>query len=327
MSSNEFSQMQYESGVTPHAMGLLVDSGDHKTFNTNAVLFSEDGVNAPVIRANGVLTGGLITPAFSGGDDLVDVSAMSINLNGVVTVVPATLDLAITRAASDVASISAVTLDASGTVVVVQGTDSADATTVETFGAAGGPPEIPVDSVALGQVRTTTDTAAPLTGTEVVQVVGTHTERADFPIPETDNFKATVNFTSPLILSHTGGVSKRVYASYADPIFTTQKFGNDFVPAETSNAVTSTQVYDATIGTSTSTLGQGSFTAELKNGITDDIIARKNRNLFFKYIQDKTKTPHILTQGKLGLSRTFGATENPKVSVTISAAQASVEVA
>jgi len=323
--SNENSKLEIETGVTPYPIQTLTDSGDAKTFTSNAVLFSEDGINAPVIRPNGLLTGGVASIAASGSNNVIDLAALTMNLNGVVTSVTAGVDVAVTRASTDVASISSITINSSGVVTVIKGVDSTNATLSETRGAAGGPAFIPVGSVEIAQVRTTTNVAGVFTMTEIFQTVGTHLEKADFPVFTVDNFNATVAFNTPLPLSHTGSVAKAVYASYADPIFAEQNFANDFVPAENSHSVTSEQVYGATVGTSATTLGQGSFTAILKDGITDTLIGLKNKTLFFKYSQDRTKAPHILSQGKLGLARTFNASDNPKVSCTISADAESIE--
>lgn len=323
--SNENSRLDYESGVTPFAMEILTDSGDRKKFTSNAALFSETTGNAPDIKPNGVLTGGLGVPAVSLTNNAVDVAALTCNLNGVETSVSASLDEAITRAATDVASITSVTVDQAGAVVVVIGTDSADATFSETRAAAGGPPLIPVDSIELFQVRTTTNVAAPIVAAEIFQVIGTHFEKADFPGFTADNFNAEVNFDATLPAIHTGVIAKAVHASYADPIFTEQAFANDFIPADNANSVSSEQVYGATVASASSSLGQGSFTAILKNGITDGIVGRKGENLFFRYLQDKFKTANILTQGKFGIARTFNAADNPKVACTITATEQSVE--
>jgi hypothetical protein len=323
--SNENSMMMYESGVTPFAMGALTDASDHKTFNSSALLFSDSPGNSPVIRPNGVLTGGNVTTASPATNNAVDVAALTCNLAGVETTVAAGLATAIARAATNVASISSVTVTSAGAIAVIKGTDSATTAFSETRGAAGGPPFIPVGSIELAQVRTTSNVAAAIKASEILQVPGTHKERADFPVYDIKYSQGKVVFNSALVLSHTGNLPKAVYASYAEPIFQEQTYGNDFTPAETSNSVSSTQVYGATIGASTSSLSQGSFTAILKDGITDDIITRKGQTLWFKYLQDRTKAPHILTQGKLGLSRVFAASDNPKVTCTISATTESVE--
>lgn len=326
--SNENSQLKYESGVTPYPMEALTDSGDKKTFNSQAALFSESIGNSPIIKPNGVLTGGVITPAVSGTDNLIDVAALSLNLNGVETSVSASLDLSMTRPATAVAKVLSIQVNAAGTIVVVAGTDSVDANVIETRGVGAGQiPYILTDSVEIGQIRLSSNTVAAILVSEVFQVVGTHLEKADFPTYEADNFTATVAFNSTLPASHTGDIVKAVHASYADPVFTEQNFANDFVPSENSHSVSSEQVYGATVGTSSSSLGQGSFTAILKDGITDALVSLKNQNLFFKYFQDKFKAPHIITQGKLGLSRTFGASDNPKVSATISSSVESIEKA
>ena len=326
--SNENAKLQYESGVTPYAMEALTDSGDRKTFDSNAALFSETEGNSPNVRPNGVLTGGVVTVAVSGSDDVVDVAALSLNLNGVETSVSAGLDTAITRPATAVAKVNSIQINAAGSISVVAGTDSTDANVIETRGTGAGQiPYILADSIEIAQVRFTSNTAAPVLAAEIFATIGTHLEKADFPVFDTNNFLAQVIFDATLPASHTGDVPKAVHASYADPIFTEQPFANDFVPSENSHSVSSEQVYNATVGTSSSSLGQGSFTAILKNGITDNIVSRKNENLFFKFHQDKSKAPHILTQGKLGVARTFNASDNPKAALTISSTVESVEKA
>ena len=316
--SNENSKLEYESGVTPTAMSALTDSGDRKTFTSAAALFSESTGNAAVIKPDGLLTGGGVSAAVSGSDNVIDVAALSCNLAGVETSVSAGLDTAITRAATNVASVSSITITSGGAIAVVIGADSTDTTFSEVRGAAGAPPYIPVGSIEIAQVRTTTNVAGVISASEIFQTIGTHLEKADFPVYEVDNFTGSITFNSTLPAIHTGDLAKGIFASYAQPVFTEQNFSNDFVPSETSHSVSSEQVYGATVGSSSSSLGQGSFTAILKDGITDGIIGLKNENLFFRYYQDKYKAPHILTQGKLGLSRTFGAADNPKVSCTIS---------
>jgi len=325
--SNENSKLEYESGVTPTAMSALTDSGDRKTFTSDASLFSESSGNSSVIKPDGLLTGGVASAAVSGTDDVIDIAALSCNLAGVETAVSAELDTAIVRASTDVASVSSITITSAGAIAVVIGTDSADTTIVETRGVAGGPPLILVGSIEIAQVRTTTNLPGAITAAEIFQTIGTHLEKADFPVYEVDNFSGEVTFNTTLPDIHTGNVGKGVFASYAEPIFTEQNYANDFVPSETSHSVSSEQVYGATVGSSSSSLGQGSFTAILSDGITDSIIGLKNENLFFRYYQDKYKSPHILTQGKLGIGRTFGAADNPKVACTISSTVESSEYA
>lgn len=316
--SNENSRVDYESGVTPFAMSALTDSGDHTLFSSSASLFSESIGNAPDVRPDGLLTGGVVSVAAAGGNNNVDVAALTCYLAGVLTSVAAAADKAITRPATAVSKVNSITINSSGVVTVIAGTDGATTAFSETRGGVGGPPFVPVGSIEIAQVRVTSNTAAAITAAQIFQTIGTHREKSDFPVLTVDNATGTVSFSQALPAIHTGSLAKGIYASYAEPIFTEQPYANDFVPAETSHSTSSTQVYGATVGSSSSTIGQGSFTAILKDGITDDILGRKNDTLWFRYYQDKFKTAHILTQGKLGLSRTFGAADNPKVSCTIS---------
>ena len=317
-------KLDYEAGQNSVAMSALTDSGDATTFTSAASQWSQRSGFAPVIRPNGIVTGGTVTPGAS--SDQVSVSALSVNLNGVVTsVVGATVS--ITRAATDVAKVISITVNSSGSLVEVEGTDSADTTLVDTRGAAGGPPLIPVDSVEVAQVRVTTNTSAVLLASEIFAVVGLHTERADFPIYNVDYGSGEITFTSALPLIHTGGVAKAVQASYAGPIFAEVALASDFVPPETSHSVTSTQVYNNTIGSTSDTLNQGSFTAYLDTGVDDALVTLKNEVLWFRFYSDRFKTGYILTQGKLGIARTFPAGDSIQASCTISAESAAIEVA
>lgn len=324
MSSNENSRMEYESGITPFAMSALTDSGDSKKFNATASQFSQSPGNAPVIRPNGILTGGAAVPGTA--DDTVDIAASTVNLNGVIVTVPSAT-LTIPRAASDVASVASITVTAGGAYVLVAGVDSADTTFSEVRGDPGAPELIPIDSVEISQVRVTTDTSAKIAASEIFAVPGTHCEHSGFPIATADNATGSVSFDVKLPAIHVGDVPKAVFASYAEPVYTEQRFSNDFVPAETTHTTTSIQVYSDTIGSSTQALNQASFTAILNDGITDPILARKNETLWFRYFQDRLKSANILTQGKLGISRTFGAADNPTVTCTISPDFASIDKA
>lgn len=322
--SNANSAVYHESGVTPFAMSALTDSGNHKIFNSSTDLFSGSTGNSPDVRPNGVITGGAVTVAASAVDNGVDVAALTCYLAGEKTAVSVATDKTITRPATNVSKVNSITVNSAGTIAVVAGTDGTTAAFSEARGAAGGPPLIPIGSIEIAQVRVTASTAAPITGAQIFQAVGTHLERYDYPNFDTDNATGTVVFDVALPLIHTGSVAKAVYASYAEPIFTKQSFANDFVPAETTHSTSSTKVYGGLVGTSSESLGQGSFTAILKDGITDPLLAAANDVRWIKYYQDANKQPYVLTQGKIGVSRSFGAADHPKVKVTISAQTASV---
>jgi len=325
MANAENAKLQYEAGQTSYAVSALTDSGDATTFDSSAALFSKKSGYAPDVRPNGLITGGAVIPAVSGTNDLIDVAALTCYLAGVKTPVAADTDVAITRAVTtDTHNITSITVTSAGAIAAVSGTDGTAFS--ETRGAAGGPPFIPVGSIEIAQVRTTSNTAAPITSDEIFAVVGIHQERYDYPIFDIDYANAEVGFASALPLIHTGSLPKAVYASYAAPVFADVSLASDFVPAETSHSVSSTQVYGSTIGSSSSSLGQASFTAYLNDGVGDALVGLKNETLWFKFFPDRYKAPYILTQGKLGISRTFPAGDNVQAACTISAESESVEV-
>lgn len=324
MPTAENAKLQYEAGQSSTSMTLLTNSGDETTFTSAATLWSRRSGFAPVVRPNGLLTGGVITPHAS-DNDKVNVAALTLNLNGVVTTVNAGTATITRGASSDTHSITSITINSSGAIAAVAGTDHTAFS--ETRGAAGGPPLIAVDSVEIGQVRTTSVSAALVTSAEVFQVVGTHQERADFPLFNVNYGSGSVTFLSTLPEIHTGPVPKRVYASYAAPIFSDVQLASDFVPPETSHSVTSTQVYGTTLGSSSSTLNQGTFTAYLQNGVSDALVTLKNQELWFRFYPDRYAASYILAQGKLGIARTFPAGDNMAAACTISASAAASEVA
>jgi hypothetical protein len=337
MATAENAKLQYEAGQNSTAMTLLTNSGDNLTFTSAASLWSGRSGYTPVVRPNGLLTGGTVTPDASAANNVVDVAALTCNLNGVVTAVSAG-EGTITRPASAVSKVCSITINASGAIAVVAGTDGATTAFSETRAAAGGPPLIPVDSIEIAQVRVTSNTAAPITAAQIFQVVGTHTERADFPLydvnygPTIDGGVQTkaggsVTMYDTLPLIHTGPTAKRVYASYSSPIFADISLASDFVPPETTHSVTSTQVYGATLGSTASTLGQGTFTAYLQDGVTDALVTLKNATLWFKFFPDRYASPFILCNGKLGVGRAFPAGDAITSACTISASKSATESA
>ena len=324
MSTAENAKLQYEAGQNAVAMSALTNSGDETTFTSTATLWSGKSGYAPVVRPNGLLTGGAVS--VHADNDKVTVAALTCNLQGVVTSVSAGTGT-ITRPASDKAKVCSITINAAGSIAVVAGTDGAGTTFSETRAATGGPPLIPVDSIEIAQVRVTTSAAGAVAASEIYQVVGLHTERADFPLWDVNYDAGSVTFLSALPEIHTGVIQKKVYASYASPIFADVALASDFVPPETSHSVTSTQVYGTTLGSTASTLGQGTFTAYLTDGVADPLVTLKNQNLWFKFYPDRYASAYLLAQGKLGISRTFPAGDNIQAACTISAASAAVEVA
>jgi hypothetical protein len=327
MPTAENAKLEYEGGQSSTAMAALTDSGDRTTFTSGATLWSRRSGNAPIIRPNGLLTGGAITVATAAGADDVDVAALTCNLNGVVTSVSSAADVEITRPSTAVAKVNSITVNASGSVVVVAGADGSDSTFSETRGANGGPPFIPVDSIEIGQVRVTSDTAAAIVASEIFTVPGLHVEQAINPGFTINYNGGSVSFLAALPAVHTGGVAKKVYASYASPIFAEVSLATDFVPAETSHTTNSQQIYGRVLGSSTATLNAGSFTAYLEDGVADPLVTLKNEQLWFRFYPDRFASPYVLVQGKLGVARSFPADDNITAECTISAESDSVEVA
>ncbi len=303
-------------------MSALTDSGDHTTYTSAATLWSRRSGYTPVIRPNGLLTGGAVSTHAS--NDTVTVAAMTLNLNGVVTTVNAGTATITRGVSTDTHNITSITINSSGVITAVAGTDHTAFS--ETRGATGGPPLIPTTSVEIAQVRTTTTSAAAVATSEIFQVVGLHTERADYPLYEVDYSSGSITFYDDLPLIHTGPVPKAVLASYSAPIFAEVPLASDFVPPETTHSVTSTQVYNATIGSTSSTLNQGSFTAYLQNGVSDPMVTLKNENLWFRFYPDRYQSSYMLCQGKLGIARTFPAGDSIQAACTISADEAVTEV-
>lgn len=323
MATAENAKLDYEAGQNAVTMTLLTDSGDRTTFTSAATLWSQRNGFTPVVRPNGLLTGGAVTT--NATDDTVSVAALTLNLNGVVTTVNAGTATISRGATTNICRITSITINSSGSIAAVAGT--AHTAFSETRAASGGPPLIPVDSVEIAQVRVGATAAAVVASAEIFQVPGLHTERADFPLFTINYASGSVTMLAELPASHTGPVAKRVYASYASPIFAQVSLASDFVPPENSHSVTSTQIYGTTLGATSTTLGQGTFTAFLESGVTDALVTLKDNVLWFRFYPDRYKSPYILCQGKLGISRTFPAGDNIQAACTINAASAASEVA
>tara|TARA_R110001583_G_scaffold25218_10_gene91476 strand:+ start:1246 stop:2283 length:1038 start_codon:yes stop_codon:yes gene_type:complete len=316
MANAENAKIQYEGGQNQSALAALSDSGDATTFESGAELWSRRSGFEPVIRPDGLINGAAIVPGAGGANNTVDVAALTAYVEGVAVAAPAESALTCSRAVTLTNIVHSITVDSIGTVTAVAGTEGSSFT--ETRGSAGGPPLIAVDEIEIGQVRYSSATAAPVKASEIFQVVGLHQERYDFPIYELDYRNGNVVFNSALPAVHAGNVSKNVYASFAEPIFADVPKGTDYVPAETSHSTSSTQIYGTTLGSTSSTLNQGSFTAYLNDGISDALVRLKNETLWFKFFPNKYQTAYRLDQGKLGISRTFPAGDEIQAACTIS---------
>jgi hypothetical protein len=324
MPTAENALLQYEGGQTVYAMGALTDSGDAKTFDSQASLFSRKAGLEPVVYPNGLATGGAVIPADAGGDNTVDVAALTCYLAGVKTSVGAAVNQSITRPATAVAKVNSITVTSAGAIAVVAGTDGSGANFSETRGGAGGPPYIPVGSIEIAQVRVASNTAAPITADQIFATTNVHVERYNYPGWSEENVTAQVVFDEALPLIHTGDLPKGVYASYADPSFVNIRLASDFVPPENTYSVSSTQVYGGTIGESSKGLGQGSFKAYLDDGIGDALVALEGENLWFRFYPNRNAAQlnYKLCQGALGLKTSYPANQSISANCTISAESA-----
>ena len=337
MATASNAKVQVEAGQTLVEYEALTDAGNHQIFNPSAALMSS--VIAPEVHADGVATGiNMVGVAASGSDDVVDVAAFTAWSQGTLHTVTADTDVAVTRPATNVSKINSITMNTSGAIAVVAGTDGSTATFSETRGAAGGPPYIPVGSVEIGQVRLTSSTAAAVTAGEIKQN-GAYTERSAFPVftvnpvgigayaETTGTDTAFVKFNEALDTRHTGDVTKGVYAQYYTPSFADIPRASDFVPAETSHSLTSEDTYDGPIGSSSSSINQASFSCKLDDGVNDLIASVKNKNVTVKFFPNRNNSANYVTQGKLGIARTFPVSGQISASCTISAEVPSAEFA
>jgi hypothetical protein len=316
-------KLMMEQGQDFTSMVEMTDSGDQITYNSAATLWSRADGREPIFAINGVLTGGVVTPTTN--NDEVSGAAATVNLNGVAnSATSADTSLAVTRGiTTDTNIINSITLDAAGALIVVAGVDNTAFSAVR--GDPGGPPYIAVDSIEIAQVKLTSITAGVVLESEIFQVPGLHCEHANFPLFTRDFAGGDIAFQQALPQSHTGDLPKRVYVEYYEPILQELTRSSDFVSAEDSHSVASTQVYNETIASTSSSLGQGGFTQLMEDGILDPVVSWKNQIMWFKFFQDRTKTAYELVQGKVGIARTWPAGDSISAACTISAESAGIQ--
>lgn len=324
--------IRYEAGQTAYPFEAMTASTDRTTFSASFAPISNVAGAEPVVAPYGVLTGGAVSTHAT--SNTVTVAALTASMagvsgadaSGVVTVAGGTGT--VTRPATNVAKVNSITIDSTGAIAVVAGTDGASATFSETRGAAGGPPFIPVGSIEIAQVRLTTSASAVVAASEIYQVVGTHRETSGYPVYQVDYATGKVTFADALPAIHTGSVAKKVYIKGSTPLFAPIPQTSDWVPAESTYSINSTDTYDGPVGSASSSLGQAAFTAQLKDGITDAFVASKGKNLWFEFRPDRDKSvPKQLTQGILGISRSNPASGNPSASCTVTPSSATLDVA
>lgn len=329
---------KYEAGRDPAGFTVLTDQGDYMDFKSAVNFWSLEAGYEPDVKPNGLATGGVITPAVSTTDDLVDVAALTCYIAGVLTSVGAATDETCLRGATtDVFRTNSITVTSGGAIAVVSGADNTAVS--ESRGSDGGPPWIDDDAIEIGQVRFIAIAAAAVVASEIKQVPGTHVERYDYPtwIVETYDVEngiigyAGVKFTSALAAIHSEDAGstvagKLVYVNYNVPAFADVPQSVDFVRPAKSYSVTSKQVYGDTLGSSSNTLNQGGFEIVLLDGVTDGFLQREGKVTLFKFFPDRLKSEYILCQGKVGAIETYSPSDLISAAVTISAEKEGVRV-
>lgn len=327
MSSNDNAVIMYESGQNAHPMEAMT-TVDRLTFEASFKPFSDISGFEAKIMPNGLVNGGEITP--SATSDSVDVSAALVQMaansgadsQGRVTIAGETVACA--RPTTSTHLIYSIVISETGAVSATPGSEGTSFSEVR--GEAGAPPLIPVDSIEIGQVRYSEQASAPVPETAIKQVPGLHQEMADFPVYQVNQAKGEVTFATELPAIHVGGEAKKVYAEGFTPIFAEVPNGYDWTPSEVTHSVNSQQVYGNAIGSTSSSIGQASFSAILSDGITDNILQFVDENIWIKFKQDRNRQPYQLTQGKLGLSRSFPADGNVSASFTLSSQRKSQDM-
>jgi len=329
MPTAENAKVEYEAGQDLVSFVELTDDGDHIEYNSADTLWSNrsnsDTDYSPDVKPNGLVTGGKVIPGVSGTEEKVDVAGLTCYLIGVLTTVTAAVDEAVVRPASGKYNKTSIQVVAAGTISMVLGSDGDAFSTVRD--AAGGPPLILVGSIEIAQVWLYSDATAVIAASEIKAVPGDHTEWYNYPAWTVDRIRvenntigvAGINFLSALPLSHTAAVPKKVYAEYYTPSMAEVPNAYDFVRPANSHSVTSAQVYNGTIGTSSSSLGQGSFGAHLEDGVSDNILTLESEILWFRFYPDRLKTPYVMCQGKLGVAESYPADNSLISAFTISA--------
>ncbi len=317
--------LQYEADQTAVAITELTDQGDNKDFRSASTLWSGKEGKAPVVTPNGVYSGGIITPAVSGSNNLIDITEAKAYIAGVLTTISADTDVTVNRPTVSNYQKHSVTITSGGAFAVVEGTEGSSFS--ETRDAAGGPPLIDADAIELGQVWFDSQSAAAVASDEIYQVIGVHQERWDYPQWEVKYSNvangalgyAGIEFYSALGLVHTGPAPKDVYASWYTPIFQEIVDAYDWVPPGNTISINSTEVYNRVKGAKSSSLGAGSFSAHLQDGVSDNVLRHEDSLLWFRFYPNRLNAPYQLAQGYMAVQQSFAAGANIEAAFTVAA--------
>jgi len=326
MANASLAKLMYEADQDQVAITELTDQGDHLDYRSADTLWSGFSGRTPTVTPNGVYDGGVIIPAVSGSNDVVDISECRAYIAGVLTTVSASTDEAVVRPAANDYQKFSITITSGGAFAVVDGTEHTAFSTVR--GATGGPPYIPATSIEIGQVWWDSQTPAAVTTSEIKQIEGSSLERFDRPT-WTVKYSNVANgivgyagilFNSALPTTHTGDVTKDVYASWWTPEFSEIVRAYDWVPPGRTISVNTTEVYNETVGAVSRSIGAGSFSALMETNIHDNILKFENELLWFKYYQARLETTRYqLAQGYLANTQANPAGDNISSAFTLGA--------
>jgi len=161
MPSASNAKVEIELGQQYHAMAAMTDSGDHQYFTiSGGTVWSGKSGFTPDVRPNGIVSGRNLLSAGT-TNDTVRIAAFTAYALGSLNTVTATSATIGRPTTAGYYQINSITMASDGSIAVVAGTSHASAFS-ETRDASGGPPYIPVNSVELGQIRTTSSTAAAI---------------------------------------------------------------------------------------------------------------------------------------------------------------------
>lgn len=296
--------LQFEAGQKYHAEQLTNDSGDAMTWNSTEKIWSGKGGFEPVIIPNGIKTGCRITPAVSGTDNRVDFAAGVANVNGVMDkAIAGLLDAQISRGGGGSPFLTtSVVIDNTGAYALVEGSEGVASSDVR--GAAGGPPFIGIDESEVGQIRLTSEIAAPILPGEIFVVPGIHREDVgaapiiEYARAENNSLLyAGPKWPVPLQKSHTGSVPRAVYAQYYTPEFATEPASKDFKAVQVAGSGSSTKYYQVVASSVSESLNDGGFTFKSEDGLTDLLLTNRKHLVWFRhYPNQDVSTKYTLQQ-------------------------------
>ncbi len=334
MATTENSALYYEFEHFLKGMASLTDSGDHFTFNSVSDCWSDEAGFSPVVRPDGVLAGVQVSPSLSSNNQ-VDISSGSLNLAGAIVTKSSATGLTCTR--GDVSNpfiINSITLTSAGAFSVVPGTPGTAFS--ESRGVAGGAPFIPVGSIELSQVRLSSSTAGIVLASEIYASPNVHRELANYPVissidfvreRESVLFPAGVTFSCAMMCNHTGGVVKGVYAQYYEPEFVEIGRAADFQPSSNSFSTTSNACYGGVVGEVSRSLKAGKFRAYLDDGVSDAILTKEGKKIWFKFLPDRYfPDKYVLTHGFMGVSAKYPAKGSISADFTINSVNPGVRI-